>query len=85
LTDLNIKQALLVFDSTGTPTTIIIDGRAYTAFPSASYGGDFRVKGATVPVQIEIQTGDFSKGGTLPAYTTFHHRDGTRKSIASHT
>jgi len=85
MVDLVLKQAVLVFDSTGTPTTIIIDGRAYTSFPSASYGTYLGLKGGTVIVTVEIQTGDFSKGGTLPAYTVFHHVNGVRKSIASHS
>jgi hypothetical protein len=90
MVDLVIKQAVLVFDNTGTPTKIIVDGRTYTSFPSSSYGSPYadsslRTGSATLSVQIEIQAGDFSKGGTLPAYTAFHHANGARKAIPSHS
>ncbi len=83
MVDLVIKQAVLVFDSIGNPTTIIVDGRAYTSFPGSSYGQG--PKSGTIPIEIEIAVGDFSKGGTLPAYTAFHHATGARKAIASHS
>jgi len=90
LTDLVLKQAVLVFDSTGNPTTIIVDGRRYTSFPSASYSSPYadpslRTGSATIPIQIEIPAGDYSRSGSLPAYTAFHHATGARKSIASHS
>ncbi len=86
MTDQVIKSAVLVFDSTGNPTTIIVDGRSYTSFPSASYNSPYLgLKNASLAIQIEIPAGDYSKGGTLPAYTAFHHLSGARKAIASHS
>src|SRR5205809_7947243 len=86
MTDQVIKQAVLVFDSTGNPTTIIVDGRAYTSLPSASYSSPRQdAKNGTIPVEIEIPAGDYSRAGSLPAYTVFHHGNGARKSIASHS
>jgi len=91
MTDLVLKTAVLVFDSTGTPTTIIVDGRQYTSFPSSSYSSSayadpsLRTGSATIPITIEIPAGDYRRPGSLPAYTAFHHASGARKSIASHS
>ena len=85
MTDQVIKSAVLVFDSTGNPTTIIVDGRAYTSFPSASYGTYLGLKGGTVIVTVDIPVGDYSRAGSLPAYTIINHQSGVRKAIASHS
>ncbi len=86
MTDLVIKQAIIGFDSNSRATSIIVDGHRFTMFPSNTYDSSLNdVKNADIVVQIEIPTGDFSKGGTLPNYTVFHHSSGKRISITGHS